>query len=189
MTLPDVSFGGPRIMRLQKILYGRKESPRFWYITVDSIILSKLDFTWCRFDTCMYIHESDGTMIVLYVDDLLLIIMADPVAEVQARITCRFDLVLLGPVNDFPGMVIVRDHTKQGLYRSQSGNIEWILEQVGLGKLNWLSMPLIPKGKYTPQAKDNPSIENSEPKADEQQYMQAVGRLGWLAGATRTHKL
>ena len=44
------------------------------------------------FDTCIYMRESDGMMIVLYVDDLLLIGKADAVTKVQEMIATRFDV-------------------------------------------------------------------------------------------------
>ena len=187
VKLPDGILGGPWIVRLLKSLYRLKQSPRCWYVTMDSFILSEpLAFTRCRFDTCIYIRESDGMLIVLYVDDFLLIGKADAVAKVRDMIAARYHVVCLGPVNHFLGMVIERDRTKRRLYLSQSGYIEQILERVGLAKCNGVSTPLIPKEKFILRPKDNdPGIPNSEPKADEQRYMQAVGSLGWLAGATR----
>ena len=101
VKLPEGILGGPRIVRLRKSLYGLKQSPRCWYITIDTFILSELGFTRCRFDTCIYIRESDGMMIVLYVDDMLLIGKADAVAEVRKKIAGRFDVVCLGPVKHF----------------------------------------------------------------------------------------
>ena len=124
-------------------------------------------------------------MIVLYVDDLLLIGKADEVAVVCKRIAARFDVVCLGPVKHFLGMVIERDRTKRRIYLSQSGYIERILDRVGLAKCNGVSTPLIPKEKMVPRPKDKSEIPNSEPQADEQRYQQAIGSLGWLAGATR----
>ena len=183
VRLPDGILGGPRSVRLRKSLYGLKQSPRCWYITVDSFILSELGFTRCRFDTCMYIRESDGTMIVLYVDDLLIIGKADAVVEVRAKIAARFDVVCLGPVNHFLGMVIERDRTKGHLYLSQSGYIERILERMGLAECNGVSTPLIPKEKLIPRPKE--ADDSTEPKANQQHYQQAIGSLGWLAGASR----
>ena len=183
VRLPEGVLGGPRLVRLLKSLYGLKQSPRCWYITMDSFILLELGFTRCRFDTCIYIRKSDGMMIVLYVDDMLLMGTAKAVAEVRERIAGRFDVVCLGPVKHFLGMVIERDCTQRHLFLSQTGFIERILERVGLAKCNSVTTPLIPKEKLTPRGKD--SGPNAEPMADEQRYMQAVGSLGWLAGATR----
>ena len=183
VKLPDGLLGGPRNVRRRKSLYGLKQSTRCWYITMDSFILSELGFTRCRFDTCIYIRESDGMMIVLYVDDLLIIGKADMVAEVREKIATRFDVVFLGPVNRFLGMVIERDRSTRRIYLSQSGYIERNLERVGLAKCNGVSTPLIPKEKLMPRPKD--AGINSEPPANEQRYQQAIGSLGWLAGATR----
>ena len=88
VKLPDGILGGPRIVRLRKSLYGLKQSPRCWYITIDSFVLSELGFTRCRFDTCVYIRESHGMIIVLYVDDLLLIGKANAVVEVCKKDCC-----------------------------------------------------------------------------------------------------
>ena len=121
--LPAGILGGPRLVRLRKSLYGLKQPPRCWYITMDSFILSELGFTRCRFDTCIYIRESDGMMIIFYVDDLLLIGKADEVEVVRKRIAARFDVVCLGPVKHFLGMVIERDGTKWRIYLSQKGYI------------------------------------------------------------------
>ena len=146
VKLPDGVLGGPWIVRLLKSLYGLKQSPRCWYVAMDTFILSEpLGFTRCRFDTCIYRRESDGMMIALYVDDLLLIGKANAVAKVREMIAARFDVICLGPVNHFLGMVIERDRTKRRLYLSQSGYVERILERVGLAKCNGVSTPLIPK--------------------------------------------
>ena len=182
--LPEGVLGGPRLVWLRKSLYGLKQSPRCWYITMDTFILGELGFTRCRFDTCIYIRD-DGMMIVLYVDDMLLIGKADAVAEVRKKIATRFDVVFLGPVKHFLGMVIERDRAKRCIFLSQSGYIDRILERVGLAKCNGVSTPLIPKEKMFPRPKDIPGTPNPEPRADEQRYQQAIGSLGWLAGATR----
>ena len=152
--LPEGILGGPRIVRLLKSLYGLKPSPRCWYITMDSFVLSELGFTRCRFDTCIYIRESDEMMIVLYVDDLLIIGKAKAVVEVRKKIAARFDVVCLGPVNHFLGLVIERDRTKRRIYLSQCGYIERILDRVGLAGCNGVSTPLIPNVKMIPWPKD-----------------------------------
>ena len=141
---------------------------------MDSFLLSELGFTRCRFDTCIYIHD-DGTMIVLYVDYMLLMGKGEAVAEVWERIGSRFDVVCLGPVRHFLGMVIERDRAERRIFISQAGYIERILERVALVKCNSVTTPLIPKKKLTPRRKDSGS--NAEPKADEQRYMKGVGSV------------
>ena len=120
LRFPDGILGGPRIMRLRKSLYGLKQSPRCWYITMDSFIMSALGFTRCRYDTCIYIRH-DGTTIVLYVDDMLLIGKAEAVTEARDRIAGRFDVVCLGPVKHFLGMVIEQDRAERHIFLSQAG--------------------------------------------------------------------
>ena len=105
------------------------------------------------------------------------------VVEVRPKIVARFDVVCLGPVNHFLGIVIQRDRTKRHLYLSQSGYIEGILERMGLAECNGVSTPLIPEEKLILRPRE--ADESTEPKANQQHYYQAIGSLGWLAGASR----
>ena len=62
------------VYRLRKYLYGLKQAPQAWYEKIYSFLLS-IDFVQCFSDLIVNIwrHGEDSTILVLYVDDLLLI--------------------------------------------------------------------------------------------------------------------
>ena len=65
---------GLLVMKLGKSLYGLAQSPWNWFHTVDPVLLS-IRFVPLKSDTCIYIYNHDGVIIILtlYVGDLLVI--------------------------------------------------------------------------------------------------------------------
>ena len=61
------------VCKLQRSLYGLKQSPRMWNKTIDDFMLG-LKFKKCDSDHCVYMKRDDQDMIfvALYVDDLIL---------------------------------------------------------------------------------------------------------------------
>ena len=61
------------VCKLKKSLYGLKHAPREWYSKMDAFLLSQ-NFQRCRSDSNVYIQQSNGHLIIifLYVDDLLI---------------------------------------------------------------------------------------------------------------------
>ena len=62
-----------RVYRLNRCLYGLKQSPRGWYADIDEYLV-KNNFVRTKADSCIYTRRSDKgfTMIALYVDDLII---------------------------------------------------------------------------------------------------------------------
>ena len=61
------------VFKLKKSLYGLKQAPREWYSKMDAFLLSQ-KFQRCKSDPNVYIQQSDGHLIIifLYVDELLI---------------------------------------------------------------------------------------------------------------------
>lgn len=61
-----------KVCKLQKSLYGLKQSTRQWYSKMHEFLL-ELGFTSSKLDPCLYIQYSESgiTIIALYVDSLL----------------------------------------------------------------------------------------------------------------------
>ena len=175
--LPEGILGGPRLARLIKALYGLKQSPRCWNVTINEFILGDLGFIRSQFDPCVYVHM-DGTFILLYVDDLLIIGHQDAVAKVTQRLAERFEVVRLGAVKHFLGMVVVRDRERRTISLGQSGYVERVLDRFGMAGCHGVSTPLDPKVKVTP-------FGDGDVEFDPTVYRRAIGGLRWLADATR----
>ena len=64
---------GLLVMKLGKSLYGLAQSPRNWVHTIDPVLVS-IGFVPLKYETCVYMYNHDGVIILtLYVDDLLVI--------------------------------------------------------------------------------------------------------------------
>ena len=66
--------GVPFVMELGKTLDGLAQSPGNWFHTINLVLIS-IGFVPLKSDTCIYIYDHDGIIIILtpYVDDLLVI--------------------------------------------------------------------------------------------------------------------
>ena len=65
---------GLLVMKLGESLYGLAQSPGNWIHTIDPLLIS-IGFVPFKPDTCIYIYNHDGVIIIhtVYVDDLLVI--------------------------------------------------------------------------------------------------------------------
>ena len=60
------------ICKLNKSLYGLKQSGRLWYERLKQE-LERLDFSMCKYENCLFYHQDFDIIIAVYVDDILLI--------------------------------------------------------------------------------------------------------------------
>ena len=64
---------GLMVMKLGTSLYGLAHNPGNWFHNIDPVLIS-IGFVPLKSDTCIYIYNHDGVVILtLYVDDLLVI--------------------------------------------------------------------------------------------------------------------
>ena len=71
VTLPEGILGCTRVASLNRSLYGLKQSPRCWYMTIDYFLLVEMGFQHGRFDCCIYTNGQDR-ILALYIDDILI---------------------------------------------------------------------------------------------------------------------
>ena len=60
------------VLQLNKSLYGMRQSPFHWFNTIKSSLLHR-DFKQSEEDPCMFHRDSDGMILLLYVDDVILL--------------------------------------------------------------------------------------------------------------------
>ena len=53
------------VCKLKKSLQGLKHAPREWYSKMDAFLLSQ-KFQRCKSDPNVYIHQSDGNLIIVF---------------------------------------------------------------------------------------------------------------------------
>ncbi len=98
------------VCKLNKSLYGLKQSPRVWNRTIDNYLKSK-GFSCISADPCIYIfNDTRGIAIIaLYVDDNLLICNTKLLPWVKKILTSRSKMKDLGEAKSVLGIEVTRD--------------------------------------------------------------------------------
>ena len=103
-------FGKKGYWRLLKSLYGLCQSPRLFNQHLDST-LTKLGWTSCTFDPCLYRHSQGRAYLVVVVDDMIL---ASPSAaftkEFYDQMSAVYDIKDLGKPEYVIGVKVVLQH-------------------------------------------------------------------------------
>ena len=165
------------VCKLNKSLYGLKQSPRCWNVKLDGFLQS-LGFSQSSADQCIYMRVVEGaqTIIAVYVDDL--IIMSDTSAqlnEVKKGLSAQFKMKDLGEIHHCLGISVTREGNSIKL--SQQHYIDQLLKRFGMEQCNTVATPAAVDVKLE---KD----DGSRP-ADQALYQSIIGSLIYAASATR----
>ena len=96
---------GCNCIRLNKVLYGLKQSPREWYDNINNFLQS-LNFKRLQSEHCLYIYSNNDEicLISLYVDDLIIAGTDTSVTtQVKECIKRRYSMKDLGNVDEILG--------------------------------------------------------------------------------------
>jgi hypothetical protein len=103
------------VCKMEKSLYGLKQSPTMWYKKFDTYVLG-LGFTRSKEDHCVYFELIGDHFIylALYVDDMLLIgNNTKIIKDVKTQLSSKFDMKDLDASNFILGMEIKIDRKKR----------------------------------------------------------------------------
>jgi hypothetical protein len=169
-----------KVCKLNKALYGLKQSPRVWYFTLTTY-LKTLGFEPLTADNCVF-HNSKGTYVAIFVDDLLIIGPSKAnISTIKTRLSEQFHMTDLGPCKYYLGMEVTRDRQNRTLKLSQRSYLEKVLRNFGIWDCN--------KKHDTPidtHTKLQKAEADYEPKtADIKWYQSAVGSLMYAMLGTR----
>ena len=167
------------VYRLERSLYGLKQSSREWYKTITPV-LEDFGFVRCESDHSIFVLTRNGytTYIALYVDDLLIISENDDdLAEVKRRLTEKFEMKDLGVARKFLGMEI--EYGDDGSIKlHQDQYIQGLLKRHGMQDCNPVITPLDTSIKLV-------KTTDAEATADPKEYQSIVGGLMFAAIVTR----
>jgi hypothetical protein len=130
------------VCHLNRPLYGLKQAPRVWYTRFTSHILS-LGFVGARSDTSLFVyrHGLDTTYLLLYVDDMILIMSSDSLLHGFIDVlTAEFSMKDLSTLHHFLGVSVTQQ--SGGLFLSQCQYMVDILERVGMSDCKPSSTPV-----------------------------------------------
>lgn len=165
-----------RVCKLQKSLYGLKQSPKCWNLRLKQVLLDfKLNESTA--DPCLFYRntEDDKLIVVLYVDDgIVAATKTSSIDEFLKKLEEEFEITS-GPLGYFLNVLIERDHNGS-ICISQKTYTEEIIRRFNMEGAKPVST-LIEKSVLTEE------VASTELTAAP--YREAVGCLMYLAVATR----
>ena len=130
--------GVPFRMKLNKSLYGLRQSPKNWFGTMEDR-LSNIGFRSLKSDPYVYVFEDKtGTAILtLYVDDILLLgNNKQLLGRLKKQLMDRFKMTDLGDVSKVLGMNFPRDRESRTIPINQKDYTEDILKRYNMTSCN-----------------------------------------------------
>ena len=187
MTQPEgFQQGGKNMVcRLNKSLYGLKQSPRLWGETLAKALLS-MGFVKTYSDASLYIFDQDGIKVIVpvFVDDITLASKsASKLDYFVTELGKHFKLRDLGETTFLLGVEITRKREKRKLYLSQRQYIVNKLEEFGMSDCKPVGTPMLPGSKLS--SEDSPVSDDEKAEMENVPYINAVGSLMYLATMTR----
>ena len=175
------------VCKLNKSLYGLKQSPRQWYKRFDQFMIGQ-NYTRSNFDHCVYFRKlQDGSFIylLLYVDDMLIASRNQgEICRLKAQLSKEFEMKDLGEAKKILGMEIARDRQRGTLYLTQKQYLKKVLQRFGMfEKTKPVSTPLAPHFKLS--ASQCPKTEEEREYMSKVPYSNAVGSLMYAMVRTR----
>ena len=159
--------------KLQRALYGLKQSPRAWFGRFSSA-MRKYGFQQSNSDHTLFLKHRLGkvTALIVYVDDMIITgDDAEEISRLQEQLSTEFEMKNLGGLKYFLGIEVAR--SRQGIFLSQRKYVLDLLSEVGLLECKPADTPIVPNhklGEYTDQV-----------PADKERYQRLVGKLIYLS--------
>ena len=174
---PGCGWLSGKVVRLNKSLYGLKQSGRSWYKLLSSTLV-ECGFEQCLVDSCVFrlmVNDEVAAMLVVHVDDIKIAVTKEITESVVADLSKRFPTKHLGEVTWYMGSEYERDREKGTLELSQTQFIRNVVERFGITK--------------TSPIPASPSLDlrhvSDEDSAVDARYREMVGSLMWIANQTR----
>jgi hypothetical protein len=172
--------GNGLVCKLEKTLYGLKQSPRAWYDTLSGFLMS-LDFVKSNFDHGLFIHAQAKTYISVYVDDIRIIgpnkVQIDIVKQ---KLSSRFKMTDLGATRRHLGVDVKRNPLRASVTLTQSTAVLKLLDDYGMTSCRPVKTPMDPSAIIVK------SPDHYEPQQNDiTKYRSCIGRLNHIATHTR----
>ncbi|KAE8692180.1 putative ROP-interactive CRIB motif-containing protein 6 [Hibiscus syriacus] len=175
------------VCKLNKSLYGLKQSPRQWYKRFDSF-MRRQKYTRSKYDHCVYLQKlKDGSFIYLlfYVDDMLIASKSQKeIDKLKAQLNQEFEMKDLGEAKKILGMEISRDRQRGKLCLTQKQYLRKVLQCFSMNEnTKHVSIPLASHLKLSSQL--SPKTNEERVYMAKVPYANAVGSLMYAMVCTR----
>ena len=185
--LPEAVSTKPRSMlsiKLQRSLYGLKQSGRMWYNRLSEYLL-KEGYVNNPICPCVFIKKSETgfAIITVYVDDLNLVGTPEELTKTTEYLKKEFEMKDLGKTKFCIGLQI--EHFPNGVLVHQSTYIKKILKRFNMDKAHPLRSPMVVRSLDVKNDPFRPCEKGEELLGPEVPYLSAIGALMYLANCTR----
>ncbi|KAF7137709.1 hypothetical protein RHSIM_Rhsim07G0041900 [Rhododendron simsii] len=186
-AMPEACNSKPRSvysLKLQKSLYGLKQSGRMWYKRLSDYLL-KEGYENDLICPCIFTKKSNSgfAIIAVYVDDLNLVGTPEELIKTAEYLKREFEMKDLGKTKFCLGLQI--EHLPNGILVHQSAYTEKVLKQFYMDKAHPLSTPMVVRSLDVNKDPFRPLEEGEDILGPEVPYMSAIGALMYLANCTR----
>ena len=170
-----------KVLRLKKSIYGLKQSPRNWYDTLKTFLITE-NFQQINTDPGAFIHKDENNntigVILVYVDDMVMAYKnLSVLKEMKKKIASKFDIKDLGECAWLLGIAVSQNKDKGTITLNQRSFIEELGTKYGLNNAALVHTPAAVGSTTT----DSNSQELEHPVL----YQSLVGSLLYLMVATR----
>jgi hypothetical protein len=171
-------------VKLNKSLYGLKQSGRMWYNQLNKFLLNK-GYTNNDDCPCVFIHKSStGFYIILvYVDDLNISGTKHDINEAQDHLKKEFEMKDLGKTKFCLGLQL--EHLPTGILVHQSAYVQKVLDKFNMDKAYPFKTPMIIRALEKDTDPFRSRQEGEEVLGSEYPYLSVIRALLYLANNTR----
>ena len=177
---------GPEyVCKLNKSLYGLKQSPRLWSKRLAEV-LTHMGFKQLKSDPSIYIFVKDNVKVIVpvFVDDITLASASTTALDdFVTELAKHFKLRDLGPTEYLLGIEITRNRAQRQIQLCQKQYIINKLEEFGMTDCATVKTPMNPGAVLTKE--QCPKSPEAVARMQNIPYMNAVGSLMYLAIMTR----
>lgn len=170
------------VCKLNKSIYGLKQSGRTWYRTLDAVLL-KQGYRRLESERCVYLLEKGNERIVLsvYVDDMLMFATTQQgLQDAMNKLGKEIQLKDLGEPRYILGIEVHRDNDNNRLTLTQRKHIDDLLKRYNMADSKPVRTPMeVAQWKSCSQATAQDQVKPDVP------YQSLMGHLMYLVQGTR----
>jgi hypothetical protein len=161
------------VCKLERALYGLKQSPRAWFGRFSSA-MRKYGYHQSNSDHTLFLkhRQSKVTALIVYVDDMIITgDDAEEISRLQEQLSTEFEMKNLEGLKYFLGIEVAR--SKDGIFLSQRKYVLDLLTEAGLLECKPVDTPIVQNhrlGEYLDQV-----------PANKVRYQRLVGKLIYLS--------
>ncbi|KAL0297860.1 UNVERIFIED_CONTAM: Transposon Ty4-H Gag-Pol polyprotein [Sesamum angustifolium] len=171
-------------IKLDKSLYGLKQSGRMWYNRLSDYFLEE-GYKYDPICPCIFMRRSGNEFVIIavYVDDLNIIGTPEKLLKAINCLKKEFEMKDLGRTKYCFGLQV--EHLKNGILVHQETYIAKVLKRFYMDKSHPLSTPMVVRSLDVKKDPFRPRENDEEFLGPEVPYLSAIGALIYLANHTR----